>query len=95
MDRASNRRTREILMQGKTITKTRTDQIRPSTNILSASVSKRSIHGPAMVPSLPWIARLMRWAGFEQIHYVPLPSGVPDAWGFRRWYRVMFVGVKG
>ena len=55
---------------------------------------RMGIHGPAMVPSLPWVARLMRWAGFEEIHYVPLPAGVPDAWGFRRWYRVMFVGVK-
>ena len=55
---------------------------------------RASVHGPVLYPSLPWLVRLLRWAGFDALHYVRLPSDVEDRWGFGGFWRVMLACRK-
>lgn len=54
---------------------------------------RASIHGPVLYPSVPWMMELLRWAGFRELHYVALPPGIPDRWGFSGLHRAMVAAV--
>lgn len=55
---------------------------------------RESVHGPVLYPSLPWMIRMLRWAGFKDIRYVGHPAEVQDICGFARLWRAMLVAVK-
>lgn len=55
---------------------------------------RMSIHGPVLAPSLPWMAEMLRWAGFRDLCYIRLPPGVADGWGFGKLKRAMILALK-
>ncbi|HIE11002.1 MAG TPA: DUF1698 domain-containing protein [Kiritimatiellae bacterium] len=55
---------------------------------------RASIHGPVLYPSLPWLVRLLRWTGFDALHYIRLPSDIEDRWGYGKFWRVMLACRK-
>lgn len=56
--------------------------------------SRLSIHGPALVPSIPWTVDLLRWTGFRDLTYVDPPDDAPDHWIFDRLLRSMIIARK-
>lgn len=55
---------------------------------------RESLHGPALYPSVSWMAEVARWAGFRRIRYVDFPSDLPPSMVHRGLWRAMLMCEK-